>query len=56
MCLLAATLVFTATLRRRVADADDGRLPAWVSRTVGAVSLVLWMSVTISGRLITFYG
>ncbi|MDA1183520.1 MAG: hypothetical protein O2930_02605 [Acidobacteria bacterium] len=56
MCLLAAALVFTATLRRHVADADEGRLPAWVPRTVGAVSLVLWMSVTISGRLIAFYG
>ncbi len=56
MCLLAATLVFTATLRRHVAAADEGRLPVWVPRTVGAVSLVLWMSVTISGRLITFYG
>lgn len=56
MCLLAATLVFTATLRRRVAFADEGHLPAWVPRTVGAVSFALWMSVAISGRLITFYG
>jgi hypothetical protein len=56
MCLLAATLVFTATLRRRVALADEGRLPSWVPRAVGAVSLALWMGVTISGRLITFYG
>ncbi len=56
MYLLAAALVFTATLRRHVAAADEGRLPAWVPRTVGAVSIVLWMSVTIGGRLITFYG
>jgi len=56
MCLLAAALVFTATLRRRVAIADEGRLPLWVPRAVGAVSLALWMGVTISGRLITFYG
>jgi hypothetical protein len=56
MCLLAAALVFTATLRRRVAVADEGRLPSWVPRAVGAVSLALWMGVTISGRLITFYG
>ena len=56
MYLLAATLVFTATLRRRVAVADEGRLPSWLSRAVGAVSLALWMSVTISGRLIAFYG
>jgi hypothetical protein len=56
MCLLAAALIFTATLRRRVAVADEGRLPSWVPRAVGAVSLALWMGVTISGRLITFYG
>ena len=56
MCLLAAALVFTATLRRRVAVADEGRLPSWVPKAVGAVSLALWMGVTISGRLITFYG
>lgn len=56
MCLLAATLVFTATLRRRVAVAEEGRLPPWVTKAVGAVSLALWMSVTITGRLITYYG
>jgi hypothetical protein len=56
MCLLAAALIFTVTLRRRVAAADEGRLPPWVPRAVGAVSLALWMCVTITGRLITFYG
>jgi hypothetical protein len=56
MCLLAAALIFTATLRRRVALADEGRLPSWVPRAVGAVSLALWMSVTIGGRWITYYG
>ena len=54
MCLLAVTVVYTATLRRRVAVAEEGRLPSWVPRAVGAVSLVLWMSVTISGRLIAY--
>ncbi len=56
MCLLAAALVFTATLRRRVALAEEGRLPSWVPRAVGAVSLALWMSVTIGGRWIAYYG
>jgi len=56
MYLLAAALVFTATLRWRVAIADEGRLPAWVPRALGAVSLALWLGVTISGRLITYYG
>ena len=56
MYLLAVTLVFTATVRWRVAIAEEGRLPSWVTRAVGAVSLALWMGVTISGRLITYYG
>ena len=56
MCLLAVALVFTATLRRWVAVADEERLPSWVPRAVAAVSLTLWMGVTIGGRLITFYG
>ena len=56
MYLLAVALVFTATLRWRVAVADEGRLPSWVQRVVGAVSLALWIGVTISGRLITYYG
>src|SRR5215208_1484814 len=34
MYLLAAALLFTATLRRSVAVADDGRLPPWVPRVV----------------------
>ena len=55
MCLLAAALVFTATLRRRIAVAEEGRLPSWVPKAVGAASLTLWMCVTISGRLIGFY-
>jgi len=56
MWLLAAALLYTATVRQRVAVADEGRTPSWVPRVVGAVSLVLWMGVTISGRLITYYG
>jgi len=55
MCLLAATLVFTVTLRRWVALSDEGRLPSWVPKAVGAASFALWMSVTISGRLIAYY-
>ena len=55
MCLLAATLVFTVTLRRWVALSDEGRLPSWVSKAVGAASVALWMSVVVSGRLITYY-
>ena len=56
MWLLAAALLYTATVRQRVAVADEGRLSPWVPRVVGAVSFALWMSVAISGRLITYYG
>ena len=56
MYLLAAALLFTVTVRQRVAVADEGRLPSWVPNAVGAVSLTLWIGVTISGRLITYYG
>jgi len=56
MYLLASAILFTITVRQRVAVADEGRLPPWVPRVVGAVSFALWMSVAISGRLITYYG
>ena len=55
MYLLAATLVFTVTLRRWVALSDEGRLPSWVPKAVGAASVALWMSVVVSGRLITYF-
>ena len=54
MGLLAAALVFTVTVRRRVAAADSDRMPSWVPKAVGAVSLALWMGVTIGGRWIGF--
>jgi hypothetical protein len=54
MWLLVVAMIYTATLRRRVAMAEEGRLPSWVTKAAGAVSLVLWMSVTISGRLIAY--
>lgn len=56
MGVLVTAAIFTATLRRRVAAADEGRLPAWMARAVALVSLALWMSVTVGGRLIAFYG
>lgn len=56
MYLLAAAVAYTATVRRRVAIAEEGGLPSWAPRAVGAVSLALWIGVTIGGRLITYYG
>ena len=55
MYLLAAAVAFTVTLRRRVAIADEGQMPSWAPRAVGAASLALWIGVTISGRWIGFY-
>ena len=55
MGLLAAALVFTGTLRRRVAGAVGDRLPTLMPRAVGAVSIALWLGVAISGRWIGFY-
>jgi hypothetical protein len=55
MWLLAATLIFTVTLRRWVALSEEGRLPSWAPKVVGATSAALWMSVVVSGRLITYF-
>lgn len=55
MGLLAATLVFTVTLRRSVALSDEATFPSWVPKVVGAASFALWMSVVVSGRLITYF-
>ena len=55
MWLLAATLIFTITVRRSVALSDEGRLPGWAPKAVGALSFALWMAVVVSGRLITYY-
>ena len=55
MWLLLAAVVFTFTLRRKVAGADDGRVPSWALKAVGALSIVLWLAVTASGRLISYF-
>jgi hypothetical protein len=55
MWLLAGAVVFTATLRWRVSAAEEGHLPSWVPKAIGAVSIALWMAVAISGRFINYY-
>jgi hypothetical protein len=55
MWLLLAAAVFTATVRWKVAGSEEGRVPAWLPKAVGAISIVLWMAVTASGRLITYF-
>jgi hypothetical protein len=53
--LLLAT-VFAFTVRRRVTQAEDGRVaPGW-NRMVALVSLLLWFGVGAGGRWIGFSG
>lgn len=52
MDILFLALIFTFTLRRWVAEADEARVgPVW-GKVVGAVSITLWTTVTIGARLI----
>jgi len=54
MASLLLVLLFTFSVRRRVAmSADTGINPVW-TRLVAVVSLALWTSVAIGGRLIGF--
>ena len=55
MLLLLLALIFTFTVRRSVAYAPDGRFGGGVSRLVALVSIGLWTSVAINGRLIGFF-
>ena len=54
MASLLLVLVFTFSVRRRVAMAPETRMnPIW-TKVVALVSLSLWSSVAIAGRLIGF--
>jgi hypothetical protein len=54
MASLFVALVFTFSVRRRVALAADRRMnPVW-ARSVALISLSLWASVAIAGRLVGF--
>jgi hypothetical protein len=52
MTTLAAALTFTFTIRRRVAAA--GGAPSGRARAVAVVSLLLWGTVAVAGRLVGF--
>jgi len=54
MAILLVALIYTFTLRRRVASADMGVTPA-VRRIVGLVSIGLWIAVLIPARLIGLF-
>jgi len=54
MASLAAVVVFTVSVRRRVAMADDARLNPMVGKAVALTSLTLWTTVALGGRYIGF--
>ena len=55
ICLLLGT-VFALTVRRKVAQAGEGRVPPVVMKLVALVSLMLWFGVGAGGRWIGFSG
>jgi len=52
MYALAAALIFTFTIRRSVAFADEARAKPSLAKVVGLVSIALWLSVAVLARLI----
>ena len=56
MTSLALAMLFTFTVRRTFALADEARVRPWTSKLVALVSLTLWLTVGASGRWIGFSG
>jgi uncharacterized protein DUF6644 len=54
MSSLVLAMIFAFTVRRKVALAGDGQVPAIWLKVVAIVSLVLWLGVGASGRWIGF--
>jgi hypothetical protein len=52
MYLIAAGLVLTFTVRRRVSLAGDERVPVAARKAVGLVSICIWLGVAALARLI----
>ena len=52
MQVMALGLLFTFTIRRKVAHSADGTFGPWVPKAIGLVSIAIWTSVTIWARLI----
>jgi hypothetical protein len=55
MYFLAAALIFTFTVRRKVASAAEGGFRPLTGKLVGLLSIGLWGSVAASGRLIGLF-
>ena len=56
MIALALAMMFTYTIRRRTAAADEQGISPIASKSVGVVSLALWFTVAWGGRWIGFGG
>ena len=56
MVSLLLAMIFTYTIKKRVAAGDEKTVSIGVSRLVGAVSIVLWFGVAWGGRWIGFGG
>jgi hypothetical protein len=55
MGLLLVAILFTFTIRQRVANAEPGRIANGLVRVTAVASLALWFGVGFSGRWIAFY-
>ena len=56
MISLALAMIFTYTVRRRTAAADEQGISPLASRSVGVLSIALWFMVAWGGRWIGFGG
>ena len=54
LAALVLVVVFTFSVRRRVAMADETQASPLVNRLVALVSLTLWTTVALGGRWIGF--
>jgi hypothetical protein len=55
MLFLLIALIWTFTVKRMVAYSPEGRFGGGLAMLVGLVSIGLWTSVAINGRLIGFF-
>jgi hypothetical protein len=56
MYVLPIALIYTFTVRRMVAQAEEGRVSPAVQKVVGLVSILLWFGgVTVPSRLIGLF-
>jgi hypothetical protein len=56
MLLFLIALIFTFTIKQRVVYAPEGRFGGSIGKLVALVSIGLWVSIAINGRLIGFFG